>query len=360
MAKRENVFVKIDYLSMIFQTIHVKEFIENVLQIPLTYFSVQDGKVKHKEYTKLYQYGNIKISGDCPPHEKNPDGVGCYLVLGGKGCDELQSCLQAQNKSFDSFFRDCHSYVGDGNYHFTRLDIAIDDKNTKPYFTIQQIQKKCLKEEFVSCCRTYRITESSFQEGTAKTVYIGNKKSNISFRFYDKDKEMSGRYNEPYDASKSWKRTEIQLRDETAHNFAMLIMEGTNDLGTLLFNLLGTTLRFVIKDKNQTNKSRWKTCPFWKKFLGTIEPLTLQSENKKSNLLQTQNWLEQGGAITAIKAFIFLQYHDALGDLNTIENMISCKSYSVSLCTNLVAHLQEIGREELIPLVYADTRGIDK
>jgi len=46
-------------------------------------------------------------------------------------------------------FRRCERRYGRDNFHFTRLDIAIDDKNEKPFFTIEQIKKKCEKEEFI-------------------------------------------------------------------------------------------------------------------------------------------------------------------------------------------------------------------
>ena len=64
------------------------------------------------------------------------------------------------------------------NFHFTRLDIAIDDKNEKPFFTIEQIKKKCEKEEFISNSEGYHFDESKFDDfDTAKTVYIGAGKS---------------------------------------------------------------------------------------------------------------------------------------------------------------------------------------
>ena len=73
--------------------------------------------------------------------------------------------------------------------------------------------------------------------------------------FYDKDKEICMKHQKSYEAVGSWKRTEIQLRDEKAHAFAMLFKKHPLDLGQLAFDLLGSNLRFVKEDKNQSNKS---------------------------------------------------------------------------------------------------------
>lgn len=67
------------------------------------------------------------------------------------------------------------------------------------------------------------FAESSFSEKeTAKTVYIGAGRSNLSYRFYDKDKEVCMKYSRLYEEIGSWKRTEMQLRDERAHAFARM------------------------------------------------------------------------------------------------------------------------------------------
>lgn len=196
-----------------------------MLGLPIDFFVDREAKVKHKEYTKLYQIGNIKVFGNIPQSEENPLGLGCYLVLSGSGCrDFFRTFSNSEEIDYSSFFRRCNSYRnrnGFLQYHITRLDVAIDDRNEKPFFTIEQLHSKCLKEEFVSSSRTYRFVESSIWENeTAKTLYIGDGKSNLSYRFYDKDKEQCKKYEIAYEDMGSWKRTELQLRDEVAHKFA--------------------------------------------------------------------------------------------------------------------------------------------
>lgn len=99
-----------------------------------------------------------------------------------------------------------------------------------------------MRNEYVSKSKSYRFAESSFDDSTAKTVYIGDGKSNLSYRFYDKDKEQAGKHQLLYDKMANWKRTELQLRDEMAHSFAMLMCETFEELGKLAFDLLSSSL----------------------------------------------------------------------------------------------------------------------
>lgn len=349
--------IKIDYISIVFETAMAEEIITRVLGLPVDIFTKCKSKVKHKSYETLYQAGSIKVYGDNKQTEENPLGQGCYLVLSGMGCDEIFRILDMHNQTFGDLFEKCERRYGADGFHLTRIDIAIDDKNEVPYFTPEQIKRKCEKEEFIANSNSYRFAESSYGEKeTAKTVYIGAGKSQMSYRFYDKDKEVSMKYQKPYDEIGSWKRTEIQLRDEKAHNFAMLFKENPWNLGKLAFDLLAGNLRFVVPDKKQSNKSRWKTCQFWERFLGAVEPLKLYRATPHNTLLETQRWLKDGGVLSAVKGFNFLEKHHALGDLETIEHMLKGIRYSPSLGNKLIGHLCRIEREELIPLVQDDIK----
>ena len=84
------------------------------------------------------------------------------------------------------------------------------------------------------------------------------------------------KHNKTLDEVGSWKRTEMQLRDDKAHAFAMTFKDRPLELGELAFGLLANNLRFVVPNRNESNKSRWKTCRFWERFLGAVEVLKLQ------------------------------------------------------------------------------------
>jgi len=278
MTMRSNLRVSIDYLSMVVDNLSALDFITYVLQIPPKFFQVRNGRVQHMPYTKLYHCGKVQVFGDVPPSENNPKGVGCYLSLTGGGCREFFDIfcneLWEENlakRNYGMFFTSCNlrqrfDYRGYEylSYHVTRLDIAIDDFNEKPFFTPQQLYKKCLKGEFVSASRTFGGSEKgtaedglgktlyigdgsslykkclkgefvsasrtfggsekgTAEDGLGKTLYIGDGSSNLSYRFYDKDVQQFQRYGTALEELGSWKRCELQLRDETANGFAQLM-----------------------------------------------------------------------------------------------------------------------------------------
>ena len=324
--------------------------------MPGDIFIAYPAKVAFKTYQTRWQLGDIYISGNVKPTEDNPQGLGCYLVMTGRGCDDIFNILDSHNRTFGHMFHQCVRWFGT-EFHFTRLDIAIDDRNEVPFFTPAQIRKKFEKEEFVSTSDFYHFDDSKYDtDDLARTAYLGSGKSAISYRFYDKDREVSAKYNKSLDEIGSWKRTEIQLRDEKAHAFAMLFEERPMELGELAFGLLAENLRFVVPNKNESNKSRWKTCRFWKRFLGNVEPLKLHIPKTQNSLLETQQWLTDGGVISAVKGFYFLEEHDALGELKSVGKMLDKARYSPPLSSKLTGHLQRIGREELIPHIQYDTK----
>ena len=203
----------------------------------------------------------------------------------------------------------------------------------------------------------YHFDESKFDDfDTAKTVYIGAGKSGLSYRFYDKDKEVCSKHNKTLDEVGSWKRTEMQLRDDKAHVFAMTFKDRPLELGELAFGLLANNLRFVVPNRNESNKSRWKTCRFWERFLGAVEVLKVQVPKLHNSLEETQQWLTEGGVISAVKSFYFLEEHDALGGLEKVGTMLDKARYSNSLSSKLTAHLQRINRTDLIPYIQYDTK----
>lgn len=354
--KQEFLTIKIDYISIVFDTATAEEVIRRVLELPVDIFDIQSAKVQHKSYQSVYAIGSIKVFGNAKKNEDNPFGLGSYLVLSGMGCDEIFRILDMHGQSFGDLFKRCERWFCD-KFHFTRLDIAIDDRNEVPYFTIKQLKRKCEREEYIANSNTHRFNESKYQEySTAKTVYIGAGKSAMSYRFYDKDKEVSMKQDKTLDDIGSWKRTEMQLRDEKAHIFTMMFKDNPFDLGKLAFDLLAGNLRFLVPNKNESNKSRWKTCRFWERFLGAVEPLKLRAETSHNTLLETQHWLKEGGVLSAVKAFHFLEVNHALGDLERVEDMLKQVRYSPKLGNKLTGHLCKIHREELIPYVQYDTK----
>ena len=144
----------------------------HILGLPTDIFNVYPATIKFKTYQARWQIGDIYVSGDARKTEDNPQGLGCYLVMTGRGCDDIFRILDSRNCTFGDMFRRCERRYGLDNFHFTRLDIAIDDKNEKPFFTIEQIKKKCEKEEFISNSEGYHFDESKFDDFDTQRLFI--------------------------------------------------------------------------------------------------------------------------------------------------------------------------------------------
>lgn len=358
------------------------DFIEKVLGMSLKYFHAYKHRLPHTEYNMAYQCSNIRVHGIAEPYEKTKsfdeyndeyqedetiDGENCYLVLSGKGCDEFfcnhsvsafGNVVSDNSYSYESFFFNCITAIPFNSFHLTRLDLAIDDKNSEPYFTIDQLKEKCLRGEFVAGSKTFNFLENTFDElSTSKTLYIGKGKSALSYRFYDKDKEISKKENKSLAEIGSWKRTEIQLRDSLAHVIAMHLGEGNYSLARLALGFLGNTLRFVDRNENESNKSRWKTSEFWNNFIGDVEPIKVSLDAPKSGLLETEKWLQVGGALSAVIAFEILEENNALGSLHSIKTLKEKIKFSKELCDKVSSHLISVGRKDLIPHIYKLSKG---
>ena len=85
-----------------------------------------------------------------------------------------------------------------------------------------------------------------------------------------------------------------------------------------------------------------------------MEVLKLQVPKLHNSLEETQQWLTEGGVISAVKSFYFLEEHDALGGLEKVGTMLDKARYSNSLSSKLTAHLQRIDRTDLIPYIQYD------
>jgi len=351
--------VKIDYVTIVFEQAKAWDVIRDLLKFRGMewLFHEASGRIAHKGYTTLYSSGMINVYGNCPKTLANPNGSGAYLQLSGTGCRDLEIILQAQKRGWEDLFEDCIRLFGKDGFHLTRLDVAIDDRNEIPYFTIPQIRRKCERDEFVSRSKYFRFDESRCREGaTGKTEYIGDEKSNIRYRFYDKDKEQVEKRNRTLSEVGSWKRTEIQLRDQVSHAFALELIKRERTLGRMTADFLGANLRFVVPDTEQSNRSRLKTCRFWERFLGDISPLKLEFHEESNTLYETFKWVVEGGGLSAVDLFELLEENQALGNLESLKKYRQETRYSESMARKAVTHLREQGREELIPRIYERTK----
>lgn len=343
---RENVTAKIDWLQIVFQCT-IEEVLETVLQIDSVCFLVENGRVKHKPYDICYTYGSIKIFTEEYSESGNME---CYLVLSGDGCTVYEQLLQAMNMTWHDFFKRLIQYY-DSFFQVKRLDIALDDRNELPYFTVKQLISKCERKMFYSKNRKHDIYESSFQ-GTQKsrTLYIGKRKSDLMFRIYDKDMETAKQKKIAVEEIGSWKRLELELKRDMAHMMAQMIAYEKKSLEELTRGVVKEELTFYTDD---TCINVWRP---WDRYLGSIAPLHIPRTYEVTGLLNTEQWLIFGGGLAGIKAFQFLATNKALGHLQDLREVIKEAEFSRPLAKKIADHLTDIGRTDLLELVYDMTK----
>lgn len=343
-TSRKNLSVLIDWLTIIFEETDAYTVIRDYLDLPIEAFERDYRGIQYKEYDTRYTFGQIVLFSI----EEQSDKQECYLTLSGEGCRQFEKHLARMNQTWESFFKNCFSY-SDSIVRMTRVDVAIDDKNEVPFFTIKELYKKCENELYQSISETHSYHDSKFSlNDGAKTLYIGARKSRVRFRFYDKDKEQALKQKLSMDNLKSWKRTEIQLRDEYATQMCGQIAFSQKSLGSLIFGFLKANLTFYT-EIGELYRS-------WQRFIGSVEPLKLKVTNETTTLHDTQNWLETGGVFSSLKGFKLLEENHALGDLQSVEHLVPQALFSRSFSQKLVAHVSMLNRIDLVKQIQDQTK----
>ncbi|MCY7487912.1 replication initiation factor domain-containing protein [Paenibacillus alvei] len=218
------------------------------------------------------------------------EGMGIHIVIKGTGCRQYENLdLLTWLELFELIL------LCEGS--FSRLDLAIDDicyTGQRPYFMLSTLRKKQKAGEISSIMKMTDFRESHrVGDGSSKgkTVYIGSEKSNVRIRFYEKHHQLKNKGYELSEEIEVWNRTEIQLRDENAQSTAFHIVNNNGEVGSVTLGLLKRYCRFCIKGTD-SNKSRWKTAPFWDKFLGDVEPLYLAKVEQEMTIERRKRWFD--------------------------------------------------------------------
>ena len=344
LKSREFITAKVDWLQIVFYGLEIREVLTTVLQIDLSCFLIESGRVKHKPYDICYTYGSIKV------FTEEVGSLECYLVLSGEGCTVYEQLLHSMELTWRDFFQRLF-YFFDGFFQVKRLDVALDDRNEQPYFTVKQLIGKCEKHQFYSRNRKFDIYQST-GVGNKKsyTLYIGKRKSDLMFRIYDKDLELARQKNCAVEEIGSWKRLEIELTRSVAHDMVKILAIDERPLEELIRGVVKDELTFYTDD---SWKKVWRN---WERYLGNIRPLHLSRVYEITGLVHTQEWLIHGGGLAGIKAFRFLAEHGALGQLEELDSLVNEMKYTHSLAKKIVDHLIAVEREDLIEMVYDQTK----
>lgn len=260
---------------------------------------VLGGKIPY--YEQLITYGEFitfKFNGPL-----NARGIPTHsLELKGEGCREVE-LLSLE-------WIDLLEYVITNDLKVTTTHLACDIFTPK-YFSIEQLLKKSIKDEFVSPLRKFSYIQGQKNGvSTGTSLYYGSREGN-QINIYDKKNE---RYYKGYQVDTNfWVRIEIRLKTKANSFINLLVASGYESFPRLYRNTLLQLLRFIVPDATRKDRcSMWRP---WERLLHGAESAKLLNQvilesslvKKKEHLLHSygKTILEIVGSMTDEEKFDF-------------------------------------------------------
>lgn len=278
----------VDWVRVVFFDVNFTQIFNDILKIDEGNFVPLD-KGRYR-YMKSLRCGNIVIY-----YEGIESNMGIMLEMSGKGCRQFEATEEFT--SWRDFFNRCMRY----RTNYPRLDLAIDDY--KGFFTIRQIDRKISRKEVSSRFKTVfdqgkRSLSEDRRDG--KTIQFGSRESLVVIRFYDKLAQMKEKGEEIEEEVEVWNRIEIELKDERAVKAVEMILEG-KPVGDLIKGILSNYIRFLVRNRNDSNRRRWKTWRNWERFLSGVSRVKLSVSPRQNTVEQNIRWLEKQVSKTLLK-----------------------------------------------------------
>lgn len=284
--------VIIDWIEFTVHNYTLSDTIIHLLELKEESFMKIPGGKNGYKHQKLWNEGNIFILYN---DKSETDRMGIHVIMSGTGCRFYE-----QRKNLREMMANVIAI--EGNYKFTRIDIAIDDRSGE-LIDFKKIAK-AEDEELISSLwyKTTYLREKRIADGVVlgRTLYFGSKKSKIFMRIYDKHLEQRKKqqHNKREDSTPlkehvDWTRLEIVFREQRAQLLSRYLLE-TDNIGLLLKGTLKNYIRFLKKPKgNDMRKRKWKTAPWYEKLLGDVEKLKLTVKPAEKSIEDMKRWISK-------------------------------------------------------------------
>jgi phage replication initiation protein len=283
-----------------------KAVIQEILNLDFDMFQPSHGGYGYK---KQFIYNSIKIYYD------GQEDMGVHVQISGEGIRYLETTQK--NFNWSEFL---YMLVNWYNVKLTRLDIAVDEM--EGIIDLEYLEQKMKNGEVVSRWKQGEPRQKHKLingEGMGKTLYFGNRPSDILCRFYDKRKQMQDKYEaQGLELPTHWIRCELEMRGERAANFPVEYYNTVKEkgFGTLFFEVLNNYMRVTDKG-NDTNRSRWKNCEMWDRFIEAVSKLKLTLRKAMTKIEDSYIWVKKSVAPT-----LHMLFKASGGDLDTILELI--------------------------------------
>lgn len=266
----------VDWLQATFKNVTTVQDIFDIFGLKISSFQLLERGLYG--YRKHYRFGGIAVFFDPPSTD-----MGIHVQMSGEGCRQYE---RMTSRDWQYTF----ALLLNFDVSIARLDLALDD--FEGFFTLQKVVSKLKRGHVVSKFKKARhFEEIAISDGSTagQTVYFGDPSSRMQVRMYDKRAQMLSKRGQcEHDF---WLRTELQLRDEHAEQAAQMIASG-RPIGELASGILKNYISFRVPSSD-TNKSRWKVCDWWEKYLGDVEKISLSLKHPSPSVERSYNWFKK-------------------------------------------------------------------
>jgi len=344
-ANKKSLNAVVDWLQIQIIEMDMADIARNILDIPETYFNLENGSLKYYSYDCCYRFGDIRIYD-----YQRSIHTDKMLVLSGNACKWYrEEWLKQKDQSFKTFMSNLLIY--EEAITITRLDVAIDDFNKEPFFTPTQLTKLCKKKQFVYGKSTSYLPYGDEQTGA--TLYLKPPNADDRLKIYDKQAELAKKQGVRKKDLPPQIRTEIAFRRDKAHTFFLFYVTSNQPLLKLIQGYLKEKVKFYSDQGFQIPLKRWQ------KFLGDVEPFKISTPKEAVNLSKKVNWFIYGGGLAIYKATQLLkENHISLEGLERIEHQDV--EYPTDLSNELKKYVISQNRPDLIEQINSETKKLKK
>lgn len=348
-----NVIGKVDWLQIIFEETNWRAVFSQILMISLDCVTSEPASLKHETYDIMYSCGSIRYYTT-----DRLDAKRGTLVMSGQACTMYEWGMLATDTE-RNVFQELAIRILDMatsyslRFEVTRLDLALDDYNAKPFFTVDLIIGKISRKQFLSKGRSVKVIDSEFDKRTrAKTQEIGSRGSDCMFRIYEKGKELakglSGTEREAMLESAPKVRLEAETRHDVAKSLLMAIayMNREQTLSNLIRGFVKSELTFYT-DTNYTTVNRW-----WTNYLKPCYVPVIQRRKPQTDFDKTLHWYEYQGGLAVSEAIYFLVEHEIILPPTLLLHPDDYL-WNSELANKMIDFVTVNDRPDLIPLIQA-------
>ena len=324
---RYKLVATIDYVNIRFQTLNVKEVIQEVLGLKIENFHLND--FKRYKYPFFLNYGHINVYY----HDKDPK-AGVLIEMSGQACRELEYDFEFHQgkKTWYDFFKNAIDYAlrkAPDNENFmkvTRFDLALDElyNEKEGNFDLFQLLSAARegrwngrKKSYAAILGGRRTGEGLINDGLS--LYFGSKRTHLFFRFYEKDYERAEQEKTSVEAIRDLyglkNRYEIIMRKAISNAFVRDFVE-TN------FNLAEEGVK-IINDNLTFYDSEGGLYMDWYKLMGTMNATHFTVQPEAPDVNRIFHWFENGGPASTY--LLLSKYDEIVGDSRLQEIIASAE-----------------------------------